>query len=122
MGITVVAAVAMIWVRPLEDDISVEESTTTDLKKPSQSMSAMELLRSDPKMKHMIGMSAVFGFFFAFLNSFINGEVVSKVLDDKSSKFVGLLTAWMACVAAFLSFVFGQMASKMGVDKEVIMA
>lgn len=75
---------------------------------------AWQLLRRDSKMKYMIGLNAVFGFTAAFLNSYVNGEVVRVVLHDDESKYVGLLTAWLSGVAAFMSLVFGRAAQKTG--------
>jgi MFS family permease len=75
---------------------------------------AWQLLRNDTKMKYMIGLNAVFGFTAAFLNSYVNGEVVRVVLNDDSSKYIGLLTAWLSGVAAVMSLVFGRVTQKIG--------
>jgi MFS family permease len=75
---------------------------------------AWQLLRNDTKMKYMIGMNAVFGFTAAFLNSYVNGEVVRVVLNDDSSKYIGLLTAWLSAVAAVMSLVFGRVTQTIG--------
>jgi MFS family permease len=69
---------------------------------------AWQLLRNDTKMKYMIGMNAV------FLNSYVNGEVVRVVLNDDSSKYIGLLTAWLSAVAAVMSLVFGRVTQTIG--------
>jgi len=62
----------------------------------------LRLLQMDPKMKYMIGINALFGFAGAFLNSYVNGEVVVNVLHDDDSRYVGVLTSWMALTAAFV--------------------
>lgn len=75
---------------------------------------AWQLLRNDPKMKYMIGLNAVFGFTSAFLNSYINGEVVRTAMQDDQSKFVGIFNALASCAAAFMSLVFGRIAPHIG--------
>jgi hypothetical protein len=72
---------------------------------------AAKLLRDDPKMKHMIGLNAVFGFVAAFLNSYVNGQVLPLALDDPDSKYVGILTSTVSVVAAAMSLVFGKLGS-----------
>lgn len=72
---------------------------------------AAKLLRDDPKMKHMIGLNAVFGFVAAFLNSYVNGQVLPVALDDPDSKYVGILTSTVSVVAAAMSLVFGKLGS-----------
>jgi len=66
-----------------------------------------QILRNDPKMKYMIGLNSVFGLTSAFLNSYVNGEVIPVVLQDDSSKTIGLFTAHSSIVAAIMSFLFG---------------
>jgi MFS family permease len=73
-----------------------------------------QLLRSDTKMKYMIGLNAAFGFTAAFLNSYVNGEVVRVVLHDDNSKYIGLLTAWLSGVAAVMSLIFGRVSQRIG--------
>lgn len=75
---------------------------------------AWQLLRYDPKMKHMVGFNAVFGLTAAFLNSYVNGEVVSAVTHDDKSTRVGIFNAWVSCVAAAMSLVFGKISSHVG--------
>jgi MFS family permease len=75
---------------------------------------AGRLLIKDPKMKYMIGLNAVFGFTAAFLNSYVNGEVLSVALNDTDAKYVGLFTSWTAAVAAGMSLVFGKIAPMIG--------
>lgn len=73
---------------------------------------AAKLLRDDPKMKYMIGLNAVFGFTAAFLNSYVNGQVLPMALDDSDSKYVGILTSTVAIVAAVMSLVFGRIGGQ----------
>ena len=68
---------------------------------------ALQLLMKDPKMKHMIGLNAVFGFTSAFVSSYVNGEVIPVVLHDPDTKYVGLFTSWSSAVAVIMSIVFG---------------
>lgn len=75
---------------------------------------ALQLLLRDPKMKYMIGLNAVFGFVSAFLNSYVNGQVVPAALDDPDSKYVGLLTSLVSAVAAAMSLVFGRISPSTG--------
>jgi len=103
---------------------------------------AARLLRRDPKMKYMIGLNAAFGFASAFLNSYVNAEVVPIVFgsttnnssdnnhsaiifnygdsgDDNNSgsdgsKYIGILTSWVSIVAATMSLVFGRISPKVG--------
>jgi hypothetical protein len=75
---------------------------------------ALQLLCRDPKMPYMIGLNAVFGFTSAFLNSYVNGQVVDVVLHDATSKNLGLLTAWVSVVAATMSLVFGRATARVG--------
>ena len=62
-------------------------------------------------MKYMIGLNAVFGLTSAFLNSYVNGEVVRKVTHDDKSSSVGIFNAWVSCVAAAMSLVFGRVSN-----------
>jgi hypothetical protein len=58
---------------------------------------AVQLLRHDPEMKYMIGWNSAFGFCGAFLNSYVNGQVVRMALNDPDSKYVaGFLSALVA--------------------------
>mmetsp|Transcript_17882 Transcript_17882/g.32373 ORF Transcript_17882/g.32373 Transcript_17882/m.32373 type:complete len:498 (-) Transcript_17882:621-2114(-) len=75
---------------------------------------AWQLLKGgDPKMIHMVGLNAVFGFTGAFVNSFVNGQVVAQS-QLGSSSYVGMLTAITAAVAAIMSLVFGQVSQRIG--------
>jgi MFS family permease len=75
---------------------------------------AVQLLRDDPKMKYMIGLNSAFGFCGAFLNSYVNGQVVRVALNDPDSKYVGGLSALVAAVAAIMSLVLAPVAQKFG--------
>jgi MFS family permease len=70
---------------------------------------AWQLLRQDRKMKYMIGLNAIFGLTSSFLTSYVNGTVVRSVLGTDT--FVGILTAWVSCVAAACSLLFGSIAT-----------
>lgn len=75
---------------------------------------AGQLLWKDPKMKYMIGMNAVFGFSAAFMNSYVNGQVVPVALNDPDSKYIGILSSWVPITAAGMSLVFGRIAPRTG--------
>mmetsp|Transcript_23478 Transcript_23478/g.35647 ORF Transcript_23478/g.35647 Transcript_23478/m.35647 type:complete len:478 (+) Transcript_23478:131-1564(+) len=79
-----------------------EEDATSVL---NQATATIQLLIKDSKMKYMIGMNAVFGFAVAFLNSYINGEVLAVALKDSESRFVGIFSSWTALVAALVSLM-----------------
>jgi Ion channel regulatory protein UNC-93 len=70
---------------------------------------AWRLLLNDRKMKYMIGLNAVFGLTSSFLTSYVNGTVVRLVLGTDT--YVGVLTAWVSCVAAASSVLFGCIAT-----------
>lgn len=120
--VTVASTVLMVFVDKLEDDDNSNNSNNTDTafqQQPQTSAwykitAAWQLLRHDAKMRHMIGLNATFGLTSAFLTSYVNGEVVRIVLHDAQSKFVGFLAAWVSCVAAAMSLVFGRLAPRTG--------
>lgn len=73
---------------------------------------ALRLLLSDRKMKHMVGMNFVFGFTSAFLNSYVNAEVVRVALNDENSSYVGALSSWIALSAALMSLLLRKVHNK----------
>lgn len=76
--------------------------------------SAAQLLWKDPKMKYMIGLNSSFGFAGAFLNSYVNGEVVRLALNDPDSRYVGGLSSLTAIVAAGASLGLSRVAQRYG--------
>lgn len=72
-----------------------------------KSTSALQVLVNDPKMKYMVGLNAVFGWVSAFLTSYVNGQVVFRVFG--SDAYVGILSAWVSCVAAASSLGMGKL-------------
>ena len=88
-----------------DDDDAYDTATSSSWYKATVTF---QLLLRDRKMRYMIGLNAVFGLTSAFLNSYINGEVVQVVFHDKDSEIVGLLTSWVPIVAAAMSLVFGR--------------
>jgi len=111
-AITVITAVAMPLVRKYPRSES-DEPETLDIVFYKVT-AAGQLLWRDPKMKYMIGLNAVFGFTSAFLNSYINSQVVPIALDDPESKYIGILSSWVSAVAASMSLVFGKLGPKIG--------
>eukprot|EP00537_Pseudo-nitzschia_pungens_P009128 CAMPEP_0172380280 /NCGR_PEP_ID=MMETSP1060-20121228/70356_1 /TAXON_ID=37318 /ORGANISM="Pseudo-nitzschia pungens, Strain cf. cingulata" /LENGTH=593 /DNA_ID=CAMNT_0013108033 /DNA_START=295 /DNA_END=2076 /DNA_ORIENTATION=- len=77
---------------------------------------AFYVLLEDPKMKYMIGLNAVFGFVSAFLNSYVNGQVVPVALNDPDSKYIGVLNSMVSAVAASASLFFGKLTSNKNGD------
>jgi MFS family permease len=76
---------------------------------------AWQLLRYDPKMKYLIGLNAVFGFAYPFVNSYVNGEVVHRVVPrDWNLHDVGLFSAISSAVAALCSLTFGSISPFVG--------
>ena len=83
---------------------------------------AWQLLRHDRKMPYMVGLNAVFGFAYPFVNSYVNGEVVHRVLtNDTNFKYVGLFSAITSAVAAVCSLAFGNVPSFIGKGPILIM-
>jgi len=101
-------AMPCVYDYPKTEDEGDDDSSAAFLRKATV---AAKLLRDDPKMKHMIGLNAVFGFVAAFLNSYVNGQVLPVALDDPDSKYVGILTSTVSVVAAAMSLVFGKLGS-----------
>lgn len=114
--VAVVSTGMMILVKNYPNTDSTSISTTPTITTSSnvwyKVTAAVQLLKNDPKMKYMIGLNAVFGFAGAFLNSYVNGEVVRVALNDQNSKYVGILTGWLAAVAAMMSLVFSRLTNK----------
>jgi len=113
-AVTVASAILMVFVDKLEGysaETSLHQQQASAWYKVT---AAWQLLRYDPKMKHMIGLNAVFGFKSSFLSSYVNGEVVRVVMQDDESKYVGLYAAWVSCTAASMSLVFGRLAPRTG--------
>jgi len=78
------------------------------------STATIQLLINDSKMKYMIGLNAAFGFAGAFLDSFVNGQVVPTALNDARASFVGILVAFHGIAAAISSLVFGRVSQRVG--------
>ncbi|KAL7558228.1 hypothetical protein ACA910_016108 [Epithemia clementina (nom. ined.)] len=119
--VALVSTIGMLGVHKFEEPQPIASSFSA-LSTPSspkmesllqRSTLALQLLVRDPKMKYMIGLNAVFGFSAAFLGSYVNGEVTQVVFGGKSN-MVGLLTAWLSIVAAFMSTVFERVAKSHG--------
>jgi len=87
-------------------DVDVDvDSTSTNSSVFYQATATIQLLVSNPKMKYMIGMIAVFGFASAYLNSYVNSEVVPLALGRGDSKYIGVLSAWVPLTAAIASLL-----------------
>jgi MFS family permease len=112
-AVTVISTLAM----PLAYDYhKPEEETTIETYNDVfyKVTAAVQVLVRDPKMKYMVGLNAVFGFAAAFLNSYVNGQVVPVALNDPNSKYIGILSSWVSAVAAGMSLLFGRLAPTIG--------
>jgi MFS family permease len=109
--IAIATSIMMLFVfnYPTEESHQLDDSISGIFFKAT---AAIQLLRQDPKMKYMIGLNAVFGFAGAFLNSYVNGEVVRVALNDNDSRYVGALTSWMALCAAVMSLFSSRISVK----------
>jgi Major Facilitator Superfamily len=117
--VAVVSTVLMFTIRDYD-----QQETTVNTEATSATVStnhrpwyytataAVRILYSDPKMKYMIGFNALFGFTSAFLNSYVNGEVIRVVSGDTHS--VGVWTAYLSLVAALASLLLSGVAAKTG--------
>jgi MFS family permease len=112
IGYTVIAVVStlgMSFVKgySLTQQEAEENSSTSSFYKATVTF---RLMMSDPKMKYMIPLIAVFAFSASFVASFVSGEVVALALEDVESYYIGILTSVTAGVAAVASVLFGRIA------------
>lgn len=117
--ITVSTTVGMLFVRKFEEPVAVNSNPSSEASWLYLSTATIRLLIKDPKMKYMIGLNAVFGFSSAFLNSYVNGEVVKVVFPG--SNMIGVLTGLQAVLAAVLSVAFSMVANKYGKGSVLIL-
>eukprot|EP00523_Entomoneis_sp_CCMP467_P022957 CAMPEP_0168827518 /NCGR_PEP_ID=MMETSP0727-20121128/40_1 /TAXON_ID=265536 /ORGANISM="Amphiprora sp., Strain CCMP467" /LENGTH=503 /DNA_ID=CAMNT_0008880687 /DNA_START=30 /DNA_END=1538 /DNA_ORIENTATION=+ len=115
--VAVVTTISMLWVQKFKVSTpNSNESPTDALSSNStwwyKSTVTVQMLFNEPKMKYMIGLNAVFGFANAFLNSYVNGQVVQTVFNNDN--MIGILTAGQAVLAASLTMVFGHIGEKFG--------
>jgi hypothetical protein len=98
-AIAMVTTVAMLLVQNYP---KVEEpnSPNTFLYKVT---AAIRLIFRDRKMIYLVGLNAMFGFGGAFMNSYVNGEVLAVALQDYDSHYVGIFSSWTALIACLLS-------------------
>lgn len=91
-AVVAVLSTLLMWtVHKYEDnENNGHDGSATALSARPKIATALSMLWSDPKMKYMIGLNALFGFASSFLNSFVNGVVVEMVLHDP--KYIGALT------------------------------
>merc|ERR1712232_261217 len=118
--VAVVAATGMTFVKDFEAVLKAESpdagmSPTEEKKRKeltldmflNKAQSAGRLLLSDPRMIMLYPAQIIFGFMGSFLNSYANKYVVKDVLGDGNDKWVGLMTAIVAAVAALCAFLLG---------------
>jgi hypothetical protein len=92
---------------PEEDDDAAQSTSPIRLPSTDSRMSpTLRLLVRDPKMKYMAGINVLFGWTAAFLNSYVNGQVLPKALGGDTS--IGLYTSWVSVVAAVGSLAVGR--------------
>jgi MFS family permease len=109
--LTVISAMAMACVHNYPNSEDGESTRSTFW---YQVTAAWQVLKDDPKMKYMIGLNAVFGLTSAFLNSYVNGEVVPVALNDPEAKYNGVLNSLASAVAASMSLLFGRVSPIIG--------
>jgi len=93
------------WGMVLVDDYGEEYRTESLTTIRYQLTAAIRLFVVSRKMKYMIGMVASFGLTSAFVNAYLNCEVVRLALGDDNSTYVGILSAWISLVAAITSLL-----------------
>lgn len=123
------STIGMLFVNDCEDhqaekpdDISSTSAPTASTKQPkppltrkmfiSKAGAASKLLFTDPKMIFLYPAQIVFGFMGVYLNGYANTNVVKDVLGGGNDKYVGVLTAIVAAVAAVSSGVLGLVGKK----------
>lgn len=108
----------MRWVQPVNgrhNATATKYCDNTSAHYSGKKMTAtFQLFYNDSKMKYMFGLNAVFGLSAAYLNSYVNGEVVKIVLDDVNSEDVGFLGAISVSVASIGCILFGFLDRKIG--------
>jgi MFS family permease len=109
--LTAISALAMTCVHNYPNSEEGESTRSTVWYKVT---AAWQVLKGDPKMKYMIGLNAVFGLTSAFLNSYVNGQVVPVALDDPEAKYIGVLSSLASAVAAAMSLLFGRVSPIIG--------
>jgi hypothetical protein len=103
---TIVAAVSTILMIIVYDYPSIQDDSHCSI--GYKMTAAWQLLWHDKKMPLLIGLNAVFGFAYPFVNSYVNGEVEHKVLPrDWNMHDVGLFSALSSAVAAMCCLMFG---------------
>ena len=108
--VAVASTVLMSWVHNYPVD-----TPQRDISMTYKVTSALQLLIQNPKMKFLIGVNAVFGLAYPFVNSFVNGEVVQQVMtNDPNLHVVGLFSALSAGIAAICSLLFGRLSKHKG--------
>ena len=114
---TTIAIGSTLGMRLLVQDFGVSQASTTNEESDSwwyKLTAASQLLFKDPKMKYMIGLNSTFGLVAAFLNSYVNSQVLTVALGDTDSRYVGMFSSWVSALAAGMSLVFGKVAPKSG--------
>ena len=115
MMVALVTTIGMTRVQKYEDPqhpTNNNNRSTSSSDWLERSTATIKLMINDTKMKYMIGMNLTFGFASALLNSYVNGQVVDVVFS--SSNMIGIMTAWVAIVAALLSKAFAPLANIYG--------
>jgi hypothetical protein len=108
---TTIALLSTLGMRFLVQDLGVNQTSTTNESTWFYRLTATaHILFKDPKMKYMIGLNATFGLASAFLNSYVNSQVLPIALNDPDSKYVGVLSSWVSALAAGMSLFFGRIA------------
>ena len=107
--VAVLATVGMLVVKKYPIDASEGQASGCN-----KAAATINLLVNDSKMKYMIGLNASFGFAGAFVDSFVNGEVIPVALNDPKASLVGLFDAIRGSSAALAALGFGYLSHKTG--------
>ena len=100
--VVVAATLTMLHAKEYSSDIDSRDGNRHFCFKGSISL---QLCVNDRRMKYFLFFNVAFGFCGAFLNSFVNGQVVIAALG--SDAFVGILVAIHGGTAAIFSLLFG---------------
>jgi hypothetical protein len=112
--LTILATLGMAVLVKGPDAVTGLTAKREEQESPSASLiwyqvtAALQLWKSQdgrpPVMPYMLGLNAVFGLVSAFLNAYVNGQVIP-------AHTVGLFSAWASGVAALWSLVFGRLTA-----------
>jgi len=104
-AIAIGSTLGMVWVDSYPKQQNDNDDNVVENGIFYKTTAAIQLWWLDAKLKYMFGLNAVFGFVAAFVNSYVNGQVVKP-------QNVGFLAAWLALCAAITSLVLGKVTTR----------